>query len=312
MNIVFLDSATLPRPLQFNFPYQWQDFAHTSPKETCERIANADIVLTNKVYMGATEMDAAPNLKLIAVCATGFNNVDIEAAKTRGITVCNVPAYGNDSVAEHALMMILALMRNLPAYTRDVSAGFWQKSAHFTHFSAPIRNVNGKTLTIFGRGNVGKTLAHYAETLGMKIIWGEHKNADMVREGYTNFQAALKQADVVSLNCPLNEQTYHLIGENELQIMKPQAILINLGRGGLADEQAVLAALKYGQLGGAGFDVLSQEPPRDGNPLLSHLPNLIVTPHIAWAGDNALDRMVQILQDNINGFIAGTPQNVLV
>lgn len=312
MNIVFLDSSTLPRTLQFDFPHQWQAFDCTSPEETNERIAKAHIVLTNKVYLGAKQMDAAPDLKLIAICATGFNNVDLNAAKARGITVCNVPAYSNDSVAEHALMMILALMRNLPVYLRDVGAGLWANSPHFTHFAAPIRNVNGKTLAIFGRGNVGKTLARYAEALGMTVIWGEHKNANVVREGYTEFQAALKQADVVSLNCPLNEETRHLIGEAELQIMKPQAILINMGRGGLADEQAVLAALKCGQLGGAGFDVLSQEPPREGNPLLSRLPNLMVTPHIAWAGDGALDKMVQILQANINGFVAGAPQNVLV
>lgn len=312
MNIVFLDGATLPRTLQFDFPHQWTVFEHTSPEETKERIASADIVLTNKVYLGADEMDAAPNLKLIAICATGFNNVDLPAAKARSITVCNVPAYSNESVAEHALMMILALMRNLPAYARDVAAGLWSNSPHFTHFSAPIRNVNGKTLAIIGKGNVGKTLARYAEALGMKVIFAEHKNATSIREGYTDFQAALKTADVVSLNCPLNEHTRHLIGEAELKLMKPQAILINLGRGGLADEQAVLAALKYGQLGGAGFDVLTAEPPREGNPLLAHLPNLLLTPHVAWAGDGALDRMVEILEANIHGFVRGTPQNVLV
>ncbi|MDO4433533.1 MAG: D-2-hydroxyacid dehydrogenase [Alysiella sp.] len=312
MNIVFLDRDTLPtRAFNFNFPHHYTEYGVTAPEETAERIAQADIILTNKVVIGEAELAAAPQLKMIAVCATGYNNIDLPAAKARGVTVCNVRAYGNDSVAEHALMLLLALMRGLPAYMRDVAGGFWQKSPHFAHFSAPLRTLNGKTLAIFGRGNVGQTFGRYAEALGMKVIWGEHKYATTVREGYTAFQAALQQADVVSLNCPLNAQTHHMIGEAELQMMKPQAILINVGRGGLADEQAVFAALKYGQLGGAGFDVLTQEPPREGNPLLSRLPNLIVTPHIAWAGDNALERMTEILEDNINLFVAGTPQNVL-
>lgn len=312
MNIVFLDRDAVPvRPLQFNFPHQYQEYAYTQAHETIERITDAEIILTSKVVIGEKELDAAPNLKLIAICATGYNNVDLVAAKARNITVCNVRAYGNDSVAEHALMLMLSLMRNLPAFKRDVAGGFWQKSPHYTHFSAPIRDLNGKTITIFGKGNIGQTIGKYATALGMNVIWGEHKHATTIREGYTEFQAALKQADIVSLNCPLNEQTQNMIGEAELKIMKPQAILINVGRGGLADERAVLAALKYGQLGGAGFDVLTQEPPKDGNPLLSQLPNLIVTPHVAWAGDNALERMAEILEQNINRFIEGNPQNVL-
>lgn len=310
--IVFLDRATLPsRPFHFTFPHQYREYDITAPQQTAERIADATIIISNKVYIGAAELAAAPHLKMIAVCATGYNNIDLPACQARGITVCNVPAYSNDSVAEHALMLMLALMRGLPTYTRDVAAGFWQKSPHFTHFSLPVRNLNGKTLTIFGRGNTGKTLAQYAQALGMTIIWGEHKHTHSIRAGYTEFQAALQQADIVSLHCPLNEQTRNMIGEAELKLMKPNAILINCGRGGLADEQAVIAALKYGQLGGAGFDVLSTEPPKDGNPLLSRLPNLIVTPHIAWAGDNALERLTDITEENIRRFVAGMPQNVL-
>lgn len=311
-SIVFLDRATLPtRSLKFDFPHQYCEYDTTNANETATRIASASIVITNKVVIGEAELATAPNVKLIAVCATGYNNIDLAACEARGVSVCNVRAYGNDSVAEHALMLMLALMRALPAYTRDVAAGFWQKSPHFCHFGAPIRNLNGKTLAIFGRGNIGKTLGQYAQALGMNVIWGEHKQSSQVRDGYVDFQAALKQADIVSLHCPLTEQTQNMIGETELQMMKPQAILINCGRGGLVDEQAVFAALKYGQLGGAGFDVLSDEPPQADNPLLKSLPNLIVTPHVAWAGDEALERMTQILEENINGFMAGTPQNVL-
>lgn len=312
MKIVFLDRETLPtRPLQFNFPHQYEEYPLSTPEEAVQRIQGAEIVLCNKVQITAQMIADNPQLKLIALSATGYNNVDLLAAKAAGVAVCNVRAYGNESVAEHAFMLMIALMRNLPAYMRDVAAGIWQNSPHFCHFGAPMRDLNGKTLTIFGRGNIGQTLAKYAQAFGMKVIWGEHKNAKQIREGYTEFDDAIRHADVISLHCPLNEQTHHMIGERELKMMKPQSILVNVGRGGLADEQAVLAALKYGQLGGAGFDVLTEEPPRQGNPLLAKLPNLIVTPHMAWGSTEALNRMTDILEQNVNLFVAGTPQNVL-
>lgn len=312
LNIVFLDRDTLPaRPLRFDFPHRYTEHALTAPADTAARIADADIVIANKVWLGADELAAAPKLKLVALAATGYNNVDLNAARAAGVAVCNVRGYGSDTVAQHALMLLLALMRNLPAYRRDVAAGVWQNAPFFCHFGAPVRDLTGKTLAVFGRGSIGKTLAGYAQALGMNVLWGEHKGAAAVREGYTGFQAALRQADAVSLHCPLNEHTHHLIGEAELQMMKPDAVLINTARGGLADERAVLAALKYGRLGGAGFDVLAEEPPRGGSPLLANLPNLIVTPHIAWGSREALDRMTAILEDNINRFAAGAPQNLL-
>lgn len=312
MKIVFLDRDTLPtRPFVFDFEHEYVEYGLTSPEQTFERIQDADIVLTNKVVLNQELLEKLPQLKMIGLAATGYNNIDLETAKKQGISVCNVRAYGNDSVAEHAFMFMLALSRNLPAYMRDVAAGVWQNAPFFCHYGAPMRDLNGKTLTIFGRGNIGSRLAHYAQAFGMNVIWGEHKHAQTVREGYTEFQSALQQADFISLHCPLNEQTHHMIGEAELKLMKPQAILINVGRGGLADEQAVLAALKYGQLGGAGFDVLATEPPREGNPLLAGLPNLIVTPHMAWASAEALENMTKIIEDNVNLFAKGTPQNVL-
>lgn len=312
LNIVFLDRDTLPtRPFQFNFPHHYTEYGLTAPHEVLERIREADIVLTNKVLLNKEIISQSPRLKLIGLAATGYNNVDLTATREANITVCNVRAYGNESVAQHAFMLMLALMRNLPAYMRDVSAGMWQQAPFFCHYGAPIRDLTGKTVAIFGRGNIGSTFANYAQAFGMKVIFGEHKHAQTVREGYVPFQAAIEQADVISLHCPLNEHTHHMIGEAELQSMKPQAILINVGRGGLADEQAVLAALKYGQLGGAGFDVLTTEPPREGNPLLSRLPNLIVTPHMAWASGEALETMTRMIEENVNLFVAGTPHNVL-
>ena len=313
LHIVVLDRDTLVnRPFDFDFPHTLSSYGTTEAHETLERIRGADIVITNKVVISAQVFAENPQLKLVAVTATGVNNVDVEAAKQNGTAVCNIRAYGNESVAEHAFMMMITLMRNLPAYQRDVAAGLWENSPFFCHLGAPMRDLNGKTLAIFGRGNIGKTLATYAQAFKMNVVFAEHKNAQSVRDGYVSFDEAIRSADVVSLNCPLTPQTANMIGEAELQQMKPGAILINCGRGGLVDEAALVAALKYGQIGGAGFDVLTQEPPRDGNPLLkARLPNLIVTPHIAWASQEAANRLFDILLDNINRFVAGNPQNLV-
>ena len=313
LHIVVLDRDTLVnRPFDFDFPHTLSSYGTTEAHETLERIRGADIVITNKVVISAQAFAENPQLKLVAVTATGVNNVDVEAAKQNGTAVCNIRAYGNESVAEHAFMMMITLMRNLPAYQRDVAAGLWENSPFFCHLGAPMRDLNGKTLAIFGRGNIGKTLATYAQAFKMNVVFAEHKNAQSVRDGYVSFDEAIRSADVVSLNCPLTPQTANMIGEAELQQMKPGAIIINCGRGGLVDEAALVAALKYGQIGGAGFDVLTQEPPRDGNPLLkARLPNLIVTPHIAWASQEAANRLFDILLDNINRFVAGNPQNLV-
>ena len=313
LHIVVLDRDTLVnRPFDFDSPHTLSSYGTTEAHETLERIRGADIVITNKVVISAQAFAENPQLKLVAVTATGVNNVDVEAAKQNGTAVCNIRAYGNESVAEHAFMMMITLMRNLPAYQRDVAAGLWENSPFFCHLGAPMRDLNGKTLAIFGRGNIGKTLATYAQAFKMNVVFAEHKNAQSVRDGYVSFDEAIRSADVVSLNCPLTPQTANMIGEAELQQMKPGAILINCGRGGLVDEAALVAALKYGQIGGAGFDVLTQEPPRDGNPLLkARLPNLIVTPHIAWASQEAANRLFDILLDNINRFVAGNPQNLV-
>ena len=313
LHIVVLDRDTLVnRPFDFDFPHTLSSYGTTEAHETLERIRGADIVITNKVVISAQAFAENPQLKLVAVTATGVNNVDVEAAKQNGTAVCNIRAYGNESVAEHAFMMMITLMRNLPAYQRDVAAGLWENSPFFCHLGAPMRDLNGKTLAIFGRGNIGQTLATYAQAFKMKVVFVEHKHAETVRDGYVSFDEAVRTADALSLHCPLTPETANMIGEAELQQMKPGAILINCGRGGLVDEAALVAALKYGQIGGAGFDELTQEPPRDGNPLLkARLPNLIVTPHIAWASQEAANRLFDILVDNINRFVAGNPQNLV-
>jgi len=203
-------------------------------------------------------------------------------------------------------------MRNLPAYQRDVAAGVWQNAAQFCHFGAPIRDLKGATLGIFGSGGIGQAMALRARAFGMQVQFGERKGVEAVREGYVSFDTLLATSDVISLHCPLNDSTRNLIGERELQAMKPGAVLVNTARGGLVDEEALVAALKYGQLGGAGFDVLSVEPPRDGNPLLkARLPHLIVTPHVGWASREAMDRLAAQLISNIEAFLLGERQHRL-
>lgn len=303
--IVFLDRATLPDfPFKFDFPHHITTYSHSNPDEVAGRIAQANIVISNKVRINAEAIKNSPQLKLIAVPATGLDHIDQQAAQRHSVGIRNVRGYGNDTVAEHAMMLILALMRQLPAYQRDVAAGLWQSSPFFCHFGAPIRDLNGKTLGIFGKGGIGQALAARAQAFGMHVLWGEHKNAKDCRNGYTPFTQLIQQADVISLHCPLNEQTRNMIDETELKSMKPQAVLINVGRGGLVAEQALVAALKYGQLGGAGVDVLSEEPPVHGNPLLSaRLPNLIITPHMAWGSEEAIQRICTMLENNINTFM---------
>lgn len=314
LTVCVLDQDTLAsQDYRLNFPHQLRLFGATEAHQTAERMQGAEIVVCNKVAIGEAEMAANPQLKLIAVAATGYDHIDIAAARARGIRVANIKGYGNDTVAEHAFMFMMALMRQLPAYQRDVAAGLWQKSPTPFLFGAPMRDLNGKTLGIFGRGGIGLALAERARAFGMNVIFGEHKHATTVREGYLKFEDVLQQADVISLHCPLNEQTRNMIGEAELQMMKPQALLINVGRGGLVDETALVAALKYGTLGGAGFDVLSEEPPRNGNPLLkAHLPNLIITPHMAWGSQEAMLRLFGMLLDNINAFVAGQTEGFVV
>jgi len=313
-SIVFLDRDSLAVPVPvFGFPHRYTEYPATSAEQLVERVAGADIVITNKVPVTAAQLDQLPGLKLIAVAATGVNHIDLEACRARGVAVCNVRHYGDDTVAEHAFMLMMALRRNLPAYQRDVAAGVWQNAGQFCHFGAPIRDLAGATLGIVGGGGIGQALAKRAEAFGMTVWQAERKGAAGVRQGYTAFDTVLTQADVISLHCPLNDETRGMIGEAELVRMKPGAILINTARGGLVDENALVAALKYGQLGGAGFDVLSVEPPRDGNPLLkARLPHLIVTPHVAWASGEAMGRLAQQVVDNIGAFIEGREANRLV
>ncbi|MBV8468013.1 MAG: D-2-hydroxyacid dehydrogenase [Burkholderiales bacterium] len=312
LNIVFLDRASLPVDVRApNIAHHWTAYDATSKVDVIARLADADIAISNKVRLDAETIAALPRLKLIAVAATGTNNVDVDAARARNIPVCNIRGYADNTVPEHALMLMLALARSLPAYRQDLADGAWQRSPYFCHFGAPIRDLSGRTLAIIGNGSLGKRTAALASAFGMRVLCADHKGAS-ARPGYTAFGDALREADIVSLHCPLTPETRGLIGGAELASMKPDAILINTARGGLVDEAALLDALRNGRLGGAGLDVVQEEPPVNGNALLDvQLPNLIITPHVGWASRDAMERLAEQLMGNIEAWAKGAPRNLV-
>jgi glycerate dehydrogenase len=312
-HIVFLERGTIKanfrRP---SFEHEWQDFQATSPEQVVDRLEHATIAITNKLPLREAQLSQLPDLKLIAVAATGVDIVDVEYCERRGIAVTNVRNYARNSVPEHALTLILALRRNLLSYAADVRNGEWQHSTQFCLYKHQLRDLNGNTLGIIGYGALGKAMERLALGIGMQAMISEHKNAQTVRSGRKSFEEILARSDVISLHCPLTPDTRNLIGAAEIGKMKPHAILINTARGGLVDEKALRDALCAGLIGGAGFDVLGTEPPRDGNVLVNvDLPNLILTPHVAWASDEAMQTLADQLIDNLEAFAAGHPQNVV-
>ena len=311
MNIVFLDrtsipaSHDIPRP---SFPHTWTEYDRTLPEETFERSKDADIVVTNKVVFDRELLSRLPKLKLIAITATGTNNIDLDAAKDLGITVKNVPGYSSVAVPEHVLGMIFSLKHSFIGYHRDqVTSDRWATCGQFCYTDYPITDVRGATLGVFGKGCLGTEVGRLAQLLGMNVLYAEHKGASQIREGYTEFETVLKQADIVTLHCPLTDTTKNLINAETLALMKQTAYLINTGRGLLVDEAALLEALENGKIAGAALDVLVKEPPEKDNPLIQaakRLPNLLITPHIAWASDSAVTTLVNKVAQNIEDFVA--------
>lgn len=314
VEIVFLDRDSLPVPMPCpSFAHRFLAYAATSASEIVQRCRDADVVITNKVAMSRSILEQLPRLKMVAVAATGVNHIDLDACRAQGVAVANVRHYGNDSVAEHAFLLMLALSKNLTAYQRDVAAGDWTRSPQFCHFGAPVRELNRACLGIIGSGGIGHALAQRALAFGMSVMFAEHKGAVSVRPGYQAFNQVLAVADVISLHCPLTADSYNLIAAAELAQMKPGALLINTARGGLVNESDLLAALASGHLGGAGLDVLEHEPPAADDPLLNvNLANLIITPHIAWASAEAMNRLAQQVIDNISAFVAHEERNRVV
>jgi len=312
MNIVFLDGASLPSPLARPLEATaWNEREKTSLDQVVEALAGADVAITNKVRLDRAALEQLPQLKLICVAATGYDCVDIAACRDQGVTVCNVPAYSEVSVAESVIGSLFALRRHLLAY-QAASASQWPSSSHFCVHAEPIQDLQGSTLGIVGRGDIGSRVARLARALEINVLFAEHRGAQKVREGYTAFDEVLAKSDALTLHCPLTPQTRYLIGSAEIARMKPGAVLINTARGPLVDENAVLAGLANGQLGGAALDVLYAEPPSADHPLLhSTHPNLIVTPHVAWASQSSVARLKGVLAANITAFAKGAPINVV-
>jgi glycerate dehydrogenase len=312
--IVYLEResmiADVRRP---SFAHEWIEYPATLQAEVEARLAGATIAIVNKLRVDAAMIARLPALEMIAVAATGTNTVDLEYCRARGIVVSNIRGYAVHTVPEHAIALMLALSRNLVAWRESVQAGRWQQSEQFCYFDHPIRDLHGATLALVGSGSLGEGVARLAEAFGMRVLRAERKGAAVVRQGHTPFAEALARADIVSLHCPLTPETLGLIGEAELRAMKSSALLINTARGGLVDETALVRALTEGWIGGAGFDVLSKEPPTDGNPLLSPellaLPNFLLTPHVAWSSRPAMQALADQLIDNIEAFARGEPRN---
>lgn len=307
MKAVFLDARTLGDDVDLS-PIEaitggLCKYERTSPEQVAERITGFDTVLVNKVVLGREHFEACPQLKTIAVVATGLNNIDLMAAREQNIRVLNVTQYGRSTVAQHTLALILALATRLLDYNRDARSGRWSNSPMFCLMDHPVMELEGKTLGIVGYGDLGQGVAERARAFGMNILLGcRPGQAAAEVNGYPRIplNELLPKADVLSLHCLLTDETRNLIGTEQFRQMKSTALLINTSRGGLVDEAALADALRSGMIAGAGFDVLSEEPPRNGNPLLADdIPNLILTPHSAWASREARQRIVEITAANL-------------
>jgi glycerate dehydrogenase len=297
MKVVFLDAATLPRPLSFRNPgIDYHAYPSTRPDEVSERIAGASVVITNKVRLSAAQMRAGGELRLIAVAAAGTDNIDLEAAAQLGIRVENVPDYGSDSVAEHVIATLFALRRNLITYASAAVDGRWSASTQFCWTGPRIRDVGGSVFGIVGRGRIGEAAARLARGLGMKVIFAQTRE-QACRADELPLDELLGRADALTLHVPLTDSTRGLIGRAALERMNPDAVLINTGRGALVEPTALAWALRTGAIAGAAIDVLEVEPPPAHHPLLApDIPNLLCTPHVAWASEGAQARLASRLE----------------
>ncbi len=287
-------------------------FGTTPAEHTASRIGDAEVVLVNKVKLTGTLLAHVTRLRLVCLAATGTDNLDLEAARGRGIAVCNVPAYSALSVAQHVFALILVLNQHLKEYEALLRQGAWRQAPQFTLLDHPLRELDGRSLGILGYGDIGRAVAKIAAAFGMRVLIAA-RDAQDSRPGRLPLSELLSQADVLSLHLPLTAETRGVIGTRELALMKRDALLINTARGGLVDEQALADALRAGKLGGAGVDVLSEEPPVRGNPLLApDIPNLIVTPHIAWATREARQRVINEMAANIAAFQKDGKRNRVV
>jgi len=312
-HVVFLDrqslKANVRRP---SFEHTWEEHVQTLEADVVTRLKNATVAITNKVPIRKATLEQLPNLKMIAVAATGYDVIDVAACRERGVGVANIRNYAVHTVPEHSFALIFALRRNITAYRDDVLRGRWQAQDQFCFFDHSISDLYGSTLGIFGEGALGQGTANIARALGMRVLFADHPPPKAPDVEFTDPDTVLAESDIISLHCPLTPESRNFIGLEQFRKMKRTAILINTARGGLVDEAALKEALETGLIAGAGFDVLTKEPPKDGNPLLDiKTPNFILTPHVAWASDGAMQFLADQLIDNVEAYIAGKPQHLV-
>ncbi|KLK91354.1 glycerate dehydrogenase [Microvirga vignae] len=314
--IVFLDRDTLSPETKLrtpSFPHEFVAHGRTLPEEVASRIADADIVITNKSPVRREAIAQAPNLKLVAVAATGYDVVDVSACAERGIAVCNIRNYAVNTVPEHTFALILALRRSILAYAEAVRRGRWQEAGQFCFFDYPIKDLAGSTLGIVGDGVLGRAVADLGRAFGMRVLFSAYKGSNGMGPLYTPFEEVLRQSDIITLHSPLLPSTRNMIAAPEFALMERRPLLINTARGGLVDEAALADALTTGQISGAAFDVVTAEPPAPDHPFMRLLnrPDFILTPHVAWASSEAVQGLTDQLFENIDLFWAGTPRNLV-
>ncbi len=317
MRVVFLDRATFGPTVditRLDTPHEWVEFEKTREDQVVERLAGAQVAITNKVPLRAETLAQLPDLKMISVAATGYDVIDTNACKERNIRVCNVRGYAKNTVPEHTFALLLGLRRSISAYCDDVQHGEWQKAGQFCFFNHPIKDLAGSRLGIIGEGAIGQSVATIARAFGMIPMFAAHKGVTGLGPLYTPWDEVIETADVITLHAPLTPSTRNCLGAEEFAQMRRQPLIINTSRGGLVDEAALVAALDKRQIAGFGFDVLTAEPPTADNPIMRVLdrPNVLVTPHIAWASEEAMTEVWRQTIDHVAAFIAGTPRNVLV
>ena len=316
MKIVILDGYALnPGDLSYDCLRQFGEltvYDRTAPEELIARAIDADALLTNKVVLGEKEFTQLPRLRYIGVQATGYNVVDVEAAHRHGITVTNIPAYSTASVAQMVMAHLLNIVQRVDYYAEQNRSGRWATNPDFCYWDTPLIELADKQMGIIGFGRTGSAVAHLAKAFGMKVAAYTSKPQEELPEGILkmSLEELFRTSDVVSLHCPLTPTTHHLVNAERLALMKPTAILINTARGPIIDEQALADALNSERIYAAGIDVLCEEPPRQGSPLLSAR-NCFVTPHIAWATLEARTRLLKICEENLRAFVEGSPQNVV-
>ncbi len=315
--IVFLDASTIGpgvtvgRP---DFAHKWQEYDRTAAEEVVSRLSDATICISNKVAITPDMLKQLPQLKLIAVAATGYNIVDLDACKSQGVAVCNIRGYAVNTVPEHTFSLILALRRNLIEYREQVLDGEWVRSDQFCFFNRPIRDLAGSNLGIIGAGALGQSVGRIGLAFGMKVMYlNQHIRTAPDHGQLVSLEQMRDEADILTLHCPLTPETQNIIDADFLAGMKESALVINTGRGGLVDEEALAQALKQGQIAGAGIDVTEVEPAPIDSPMMqvAGLPNVLLTPHVAWASVGGMQTLVDQLIGNIEAFVAGEPRNLL-